>query len=288
MPNKVKKLKHKPDFIVIGAQKAGTTFLRSILMQHSDIYMPQKPVEVHYFNRDISKMKAYEMLFKDVSEGLIKGEKTPAYMHMSLKRIKNLKKQCPNIKLILILRNPVDRAWSQARMETSDWNRKKIRDRDFIRLLWNILDLRNTERSNYVKALEKWLSVFDRKDLYIDFYDNLEENPQVFLKGIYTFLGAREYYPPTLTTRVFQGKHYEIPGFVKQYLNKKNRKNFKKLKQLNVEFPSKWSKNNSDKVSDFRSIFYIYALLPFSIVRNLSYMIYKKIIELYHFNKPLS
>lgn len=102
-----------PDFLVIGTQKAGTTWLLRKLSTHPDVFMA--PRQLHYFDREYSRgIDWYLAQFQAAAPGKIVGEKTTEYFDTAT--IENvaprLVKTCPNIKLIVILRNPVERAWS--------------------------------------------------------------------------------------------------------------------------------------------------------------------------------
>lgn len=106
-----------PNFIILGTQKAGTRWMRNMLVQHPDIFMPTP--EVHYFDRPDNYAKGpqwYASHFADARHETAIGEKTPSYLILDKKdplgmprRIHDL---VPDAKLIAILRNPVERAIS--------------------------------------------------------------------------------------------------------------------------------------------------------------------------------
>ena len=110
-----------PNFLIIGAQKAGTTTLYNALNQHPEIYMPGLDLDYipdvkeinFYFKENLFKrgLNYYKSLFKPTKQKII-GEASPGYMCHPLvpKRIYETNK---NVKIICILRNPVDRAYSQ-------------------------------------------------------------------------------------------------------------------------------------------------------------------------------
>ena len=134
-----------PDFLVIGAQRAGTTWLHRVLRQHPALWLP--PVkELHYFDRlDIKRTilspkerrrvglkrllsldpwlikywfrhrddKWYASLFRGAqARGLIAGEITPAYATLNEKVLRRIQRMNEGIKLVFVMRDPVDRAWS--------------------------------------------------------------------------------------------------------------------------------------------------------------------------------
>lgn len=101
-----------PNFIIAGAPKSGTTALRDYLSQHPDIYMAEG--EVRYYNQEKNYKQGlswYEKHFLDRTNEKAVGEKTPSYMYLSDVPEK-MHKDNPNVKLIFMMRNPVDRAYS--------------------------------------------------------------------------------------------------------------------------------------------------------------------------------
>src|SRR6266481_6208185 len=114
----------KLDFLVAGAQKSGTTALNYYLKRHPRIALPVKK-ELHFFDNDelfaggnVSYEPLYEM-FRPARPGSIAGENTPIYLYWrpALPRIRDYN---PAMKFIVILRNPIERAFSQ-------WNMQRTR-----------------------------------------------------------------------------------------------------------------------------------------------------------------
>ena len=134
-----------PDFLVIGAQRAGTTWLHRVLQQHPNLWLP--PVkELHYFDKldtkrtilDANERRRvgfrglitidpwffrywlirrsdawYEALFHQAQrKGLLTGEITPAYATVDEDVLRRIKRTNNEIKLVFIMRDPVERAWS--------------------------------------------------------------------------------------------------------------------------------------------------------------------------------
>lgn len=110
-----------PGFIIVGAQKSGTTSLYSLLSQHPEL-LPSKTKELHFFSGGIdSEIDNYKKGFnwyqshfppvKEENEGKIAFEATPIYLFNPLVASR-IKKALPNVKIIVMLRNPVDRAVS--------------------------------------------------------------------------------------------------------------------------------------------------------------------------------
>lgn len=104
-----------PDFLGIGAQKAGTTWLHENLCHHPDLYLPE-PKELHYFDWGFHRsLRHYSDIFKRGCNR-VKGEITPGYSIIPVERMRFIRTIMPDVRLIFLMRNPIDRAWSQALM----------------------------------------------------------------------------------------------------------------------------------------------------------------------------
>jgi Sulfotransferase domain len=121
----------KVDFLIVGTQKGGTTALSAFLRQHPQIFIPRVK-EAHFFDmtrkyladvKDPCPYVRYHELFEIARPGQLWGEATPIYMFLPFvaDRIFHYN---PTVKLIFLLRNPVERAYSAYKMErTREWDR---------------------------------------------------------------------------------------------------------------------------------------------------------------------
>jgi hypothetical protein len=121
----------KPKYICIGVQKGGTCSLIKYLNLHPEIYMAKK--EKHFFDRKLSRgelndkdIKQYNESFKTTKT--IAGEKTPSYCYLkyAIDRIYDYDK---NMKLIIFLREPISRAFSQYNMDLNYKEKKTLNDK---------------------------------------------------------------------------------------------------------------------------------------------------------------
>lgn len=129
-----------PDFLIVGAAKSGTTSLHYYLKQHPDIFMPTKK-ELYFFSymdtaesripnwirkekHGAFNVEDYADCFVAAKEEQVSGEASPLYLYTYRDTIKNIKtvygEQYRNVKIIIILRNPVERAWSHFIMNKRD------------------------------------------------------------------------------------------------------------------------------------------------------------------------
>jgi hypothetical protein len=110
------------DFVIGGAQKGGTSALDSFLRQHPEICLPQTKKELHFFDNEKEFQKKpsyrhYHKHFKPEKKHRAIGEATPIYMYWN-SAPSRIWTYNPKMKWILILRNPVERAFSAWNMET--------------------------------------------------------------------------------------------------------------------------------------------------------------------------
>ena len=109
-----------PDFICIGVQRAGTTWLYECLKEHPEIFVPETK-ELHFFNDNYEKgMTFYSDFFNDAnSTKQVIGELTPNYYH-DFTALERISQSLPNVKIIFILREPVARAYSHYQLSLTN------------------------------------------------------------------------------------------------------------------------------------------------------------------------
>tara|TARA_B110000971_G_scaffold184941_1_gene192900 strand:+ start:2275 stop:3042 length:768 start_codon:yes stop_codon:yes gene_type:complete len=196
----------KPTYLCIGVQKGGTTSLIRYLNDHPEIFMNKW--ESHFFDRTLSDgeltendIEQYEKSLK--TNKLIVGEKTPSYCYLryAIDRIYNYN---INMKLIIILREPISRAFSQYNMglnnqkkDLNDVNNKEIlkcfRDQE----KYNLSKLVSNGdyhivRGYYDEILDYILSKFPRENIYIGISEEIKEDKLRYYNEIFEFLGARK------------------------------------------------------------------------------------------------
>ncbi len=192
-----------PTFLIIGAQKSGTTALQQYLNQHPNVmYMSG---EVHFFDLQFQKgVEWYLQQFSD-APGIVSGDKSPYYIfHPSVaKRVFSL---FPKVKIIAILRNPVDRAyshyWHNVREGTESLSfeealaaekgrlvglRKKFMDDPNYNNV-NYQRYSYVRRGLYADQLRLWFSFFPREQILILTNDELKKKPKKVMERVFAFL----------------------------------------------------------------------------------------------------
>jgi hypothetical protein len=96
----------------------------------------------------------------------------------------------PSVRLILVLRNPVDRLWAAAIMHLVSGPKRKFTDVSESEFFKVMSKKDNLERGFYPNILKNWRSAFPKEQMLILFYDDLVENPQTFLQCCFEFIGV--------------------------------------------------------------------------------------------------
>ena len=247
-----------PDFLVIGAQKAGTTWLDRNLRGHPQIWLPPEK-EIHFFDlprplpfaalllapvraarnwtkarlrRDYAKVKAgeqsiswylryyflprtnrwYQSLFQPAA-GQICGEASPPYAVLAESKIREIHRLMPRLKLIYILRDPMDRMWSDASMfQSSRFGGRGMENTPGTEVASFLRDDRNLRHSRYAENLARWEQVFDPSQICLLFQDDIAHQPAHVLRAVTEFLGVAPA-PGDIATlsRRINSKTYPLP-----------------------------------------------------------------------------
>ncbi|MBA2712125.1 MAG: sulfotransferase, partial [Rubrobacteraceae bacterium] len=224
-----------PDFIGIGAQKAGTTWLYRNLRDHPQIWMPKK--EVHYFDQRINdtsfSLRArvlgkrpedqtwrqqvkywtgvhlkkfslpgliwvyryymrppnddwYAALF-GAGEGKTTGEITPNYSVLEREQIAHVYEIMPEAKIVFMMRNPLERAWSQTVMYFDKREGRRVEEvpeEEFLAFTRS----QSSSHTDYLGTLSNWGSFFPKEQIFIGFLEDIHFYPNRLLSRLYRFL----------------------------------------------------------------------------------------------------
>lgn len=178
-----------PNFIIIGCVKGGTTSLYHYLCQHPNVKRVLKGLkrkEVHYFDRNYQRgLKWYKEHFPKTSETELTGESSPNYFH-HLKVPSRMKILLPNIKLILLLRNPIDRAYSNYWMYKNAKTLYESFEESIHRPAMFI-------RGFYARLLKTWYNCYDKSQILIIKSEDFFNNPQKYYLEVLNFLNLPHY-----------------------------------------------------------------------------------------------
>jgi hypothetical protein len=189
-----------PNFLIIGAQKAGTTWLAKCLGEHPDVFIPEIK-EIYYFDRHYDKGLAwYEAYFEPWSGEKAVGEGTVGYIRSTTSPGRIHDTLGDDVKLIASLRHPVERAYSAYRMHLSRGEIPYAMDfATFVRE-----DVRTSlSQSTYTPQLERYLAHFARENLLVLIYEEIYRDTQNALDACARYLGvAPGFIPPSVRDRV--------------------------------------------------------------------------------------
>ena len=195
MMNRIKK-NTLPTFICIGAQRAGTTWLYHCLKEHPEIYMPVHK-ELRFFNYNYDEgIDSYSRNFDDAGERNVIGEITPDYYRQQYALLR-INEHIPDVKLIFILRNPIDRAFSQYQLYCGT----EYKEMTFKETYIKHSDL--VDWGKYGEHLEFIYQHFPKDNVLVIEYDLLKGAPEEFLKQIFEFLNVSQDYKPTNLAKTY-------------------------------------------------------------------------------------
>lgn len=198
-----------PDFLCIGAPRAATTWLHSRLYSHPQVYLP-KIKELHFFDEprstnhqdqsgihwgrshyfDMESLASWGWYSSQFQSGRdkLKGDITPAYSTLSEKRVEFIHQKLPDAKIIYILRDPVDRAWSGVRRSLWSDTRTRPSD-DVVDILATVSHPEILIRGDYKRAIQHWEEFFEPSKILYLFFDDIVSRPREQLINVCNFLG---------------------------------------------------------------------------------------------------
>ena len=214
----------RPDFLIIGTAKSGSTALWHYLGQHPQVYMsPRKHTRFFSFRVEdpgfrgprlmsesvpyaITDVDAYHALFADATSQTAIGEASHSYLYRP-EAPERILRYDPNMKLIAVLRNPAERAHSHYRQMVRDGREPLV---DFIMALeeeearirdgwWP--DFHYVQIGLYYAQLRRYFDLFEHRQIKIYLYEDLSSEPQVVLQDIFRFLGVDDAFIPEIAVR---------------------------------------------------------------------------------------
>ncbi len=177
-----------PDFLGIGAQKAGTTWIHAQLSRHPGVWLPTEK-ELHYWDRLKDQgLDWYATFFQPAPAGSRAGEITPSYAILPDPVIAEIRAAIPDAKLIYSVRNPVERAWSSALMALAraEMTLADASDQWFID---HFMSHGSRARGDYEACLRAWLAHYPREAVEIVRFDDIAREPRAVLARLAGHLG---------------------------------------------------------------------------------------------------
>lgn len=226
-----------PDFLVIGVMKGGTTSFFNYLARHPQINPPfRKEIkffDIHYLQGLGWYRAHFPMRFK-MKLGMVTGEATPYYIFHPI-AANRIAKVLPKVKLIALLRNPVDRAYSHynhmVRVGRESLPFEDAIEHEAERLngeeekiianlrysTFNHLHYSYLARGRYVEQLEKWFKFFPREQMLILASEEIYTSPTTAYRKATEFLGLSDWTPNDFKAYK-QGAYEEMPASTRKHL----------------------------------------------------------------------
>lgn len=190
-----------PDFLVISPSKSGTNTLYEMLRQHPEICMAKHVKGTRFFNRFYYRgIDWYSQLFSHCLPDSVKGEVDETYFVSESPVPERIHRYLPNIKLIICLRNPVDRAISLYFQFVKFGLLKRsfqeaVKEPQYYRLL--VTD------NFYTNHLIRFQRYFSKENTMIFLFEDLTKNMHSTIKSVYSFLGVDDRFHPTSIDKKF-------------------------------------------------------------------------------------
>ena len=230
------------DFVVAGVQKGGTRALQHFLSQHPEIGLVSKPkIAPHFFDYDTyfeahPDYAAYHSWYTGENLNRITGDITPIYIYWN-PCIARIQAYNPHMKMIVLLRNPVDRAYSHWSMEFNRDNEadpfwKAILKEPFRRgfadqhRIYSYL-----HRGFYYQQIERLFTYFPREQCLIVKSEDLKQNHRSTLAQMLTFVGADPTIIPS-PQEIHKGNYTPMPPAMRQALTLLYRRDIQRLQRL--------------------------------------------------------
>ena len=203
-----------PNFLLVGAAKSGTTSLYGILRQHPEIFMPEtkEPCFFVDWTGGIRNQSEYEKLFSPGQDFPARGEASTPYLFDAEAPAK-IKALLPEVKILIILRNPADMAFSLWRMmrrlgrhgeklsfaSALAEEECRISDPKFSNGSSNYIgNFYYFHRGLYCQQVKRYLELFGRDRVRVLLFEEFKKNPLVTVQEIYRFLGVQENFTPKI------------------------------------------------------------------------------------------
>lgn len=205
-----------PDFFIAGPQRTGTTWLHANLRFHPEIFLSE-PKEIYFFSRlktpddpkyRSSDLEWYLSFFRDRPAVWVykqlqclwrtrrpyapktRGEATASYAALDSDVIEDVALLNPDLKIIVMVRDPVERVWSHAKKDLARNRARRLEDVSDEELRRFFSDPYQIRCARYVENIERWESGFSKAQVYVGRFDDIAVRPEAFLTEVLAFLGV--------------------------------------------------------------------------------------------------
>jgi hypothetical protein len=169
--------------------------------------------ETSYFGKEclFHDLKWYENYFRPEpgrEEADIRGDVSPWYARLSKQSVQAAHRVLPHAQLILIIRNPIERAWSHALMEFSRDPRRDLSCISDWRWMAHFDRLRQRWYGDYARTIENWTAYYSPQQLHVDLYERVSEDPDAMMRDVLNHIGADPNWMPPADS--LHSRHWTI------------------------------------------------------------------------------
>lgn len=173
-----------PDFVAIGAKKAGSTWLDSVLRSHPGIALPAERKEIAYFDLFHDRgLEWYSRFFQDLPAGVLVGESTPEYLHHP-EAPAHIERELPRARLVAIVRDPIARVYSEWSHQVMRFAEQRSFE-EFVRQEPAVL-----AKSDYAAQLARFPRALADGRLHVVVLEEALADPQRTTRALGAFLGV--------------------------------------------------------------------------------------------------
>ena len=169
-------------FLMVGCQRCGTTWVDAALREHPEIYLPEKK-QSYFFDRNYDRGMDWFMSRFEGAKAAHRAVGEVATGYSLPQAVERMAKDLPHLKIIMAMRNPIERAYSNYRVRFVEEGWSSFED-----ALEKSPDL--LERGQYADQIEHLLQFYPRDRLLLLIYDDLVADDRAYLRSIYEFLGV--------------------------------------------------------------------------------------------------
>ncbi|HIF20699.1 MAG TPA: hypothetical protein EYQ27_02045 [Gemmatimonadetes bacterium] len=188
-----------PDFLILGPPRCGTTWLAQALRSHSEVFMPRRK-ELYFFDKGYADgLERYASHFEGAGTAHVVGEATSSYFYAP-QAAERIREHLPDVKMIAILRDPVDRLVSRyLNIQSAHYDTNRHLD------LWDKIEAKPeiVFEGLYYTHLSRYFRLFDPSQLLVLMFSRIRDEPQALLADVCRFLGVSEdHAPSTVNSKV--------------------------------------------------------------------------------------
>jgi len=237
-----------PDFLIVGPQRTGTTWLHANLRYHPEIFLSE-PKELFFFSRlqtlDNPKFQSNDLVwylrffrdpawrfaaktaitlwkYRQLYRPRVRGEATASYATLDRDVIREITLLNPDIRVILMIRNPIDRAWSHAKKDLVRNRKRKMADVSEDEFKAFFTDPYQRQCARYVENCDNWAAHLKDGHLLVAFFDDIAAHPEELLRRVMSFLGVTNdmrYIDRAVRDAVNPTAPSEVPEHLRRFLD---------------------------------------------------------------------